>query len=78
MKRTLVAVGGALLALLQPVLGAQTERGASPTVVRPQGSPRALDGPRYPAHYVVVEASGDGPMRVVHYQRVMLLDSPSR
>jgi hypothetical protein len=60
MKRTLVAVGAALLAL------------SLPSVARPQGSPRTLDGPRYPAHYLVVEASGDGPMRVVHYQRVML------
>ena len=103
MKRTLVAVVGALLALglpaasphgltssaretnpfselvnglWQPILAAQTERGASPTVAPPQGSPRALDGPRYPAHYVVVEASGDGPMRVVHYQRVMLSGQP--
>jgi hypothetical protein len=103
MKRTLVAVVGALLALslraglphglppsaretnpflalvsglLQPVLAAQTERGTPPSVAPPQESPRALDGPRYPAHYVVVEASGDGPMRVVHYQRVMLSGQP--
>jgi hypothetical protein len=75
MKRTLVAVGAALLALSLPV-SSQTERGAAPTVARPQGSPRAPDGPRYPAHYIVVEASADGPMRVVHYQRVMLSGPP--
>ena len=74
MKRTLVAVGAALLALSLPV-SSQTERGA-PTVARPQGSPRAPDGPRYPAHYIVVEASADGPMRVVHYQRVTLSGPP--
>ena len=103
MKRTLIAIVGALLALslpagpppglvssagethpflefvnglLSPVLAAQTERGRPPTVAPPQESPRALDGLRYPAHYIVVEASGDEPIRVVHYQRVMLSGQP--
>ena len=62
--------------LLPPVLAAQSERGRPPTVAPPQESPRAVDGPRYPAHYIVVQASGDEPMRVVHYQRVMLSGQP--
>ena len=103
MKRTLIAIVGALLALslpagpppglvssagethpflefvnglLSPVLAAQTGRGRPPTVAPPEESPRALDGLRYPAHYIVVEASGDEPIRVVHYQRVMLSGQP--
>jgi hypothetical protein len=101
MKRTLVAIVAAPLALgtpalayrslapsarvanpvfdvvdnlTRPVAAAQSDRGKPPTLPPPKEAPQAAQ--RHAAHYVVVEASRDLPIRAVHYQRVVMSGEP--